>query len=573
MNRREFQIVVFNPNHSPQSFVFSKDQVVIGNNEDECDIPLNNFNQAGERLIVKRTDSNIFTITNDSKITTMRVDGRPNPIHKTAIWHDKKPITIGSTTLRLNSSSYATSNWDRLIGVSKWGIGLTLVLCLALLLIKSVIGHNPLNIFVNLFTIGFSTLFLGHGLLTLTWMVYGWNNLSEVDSHRSPTEFEAPQFSFTALLPARHEEMVIKDTVKAINRIDYPEELKQILVLCRQDDVKTIAKVQEVIDELAQPNIELVVFNSYPINKPHSLNNGLRRASHEVVTVFDAEDEPHPDLYHIINTIMLREKADVVQSGVQLMNYLSNWFSALNVLEYFFWFSSGLHFFTKVGQVTPLGGNSVFFKKEYLEKIGGWDELCLTEDADVGIKLTLMGAKIRIVYDERHATQEETPDTTQSFIKQRARWSQGFLQIFAKGDWARLPKLRQRLVAAYILLTPIIQSLLVITLPIGLWIAVNAKLPLIPTLISYTPLYMLVLQFTTHLYGMYEFTRAYKLKFPIWLPLALLVTYYPYQVLLAFAALRGLYRVTLKQNNWEKTAHTNAHRQIQTETEVVEHGV
>ncbi|MBK0296621.1 DUF917 family protein, partial [Bacillus sp. S34] len=36
--------------------------------------------------------------------------------------------------------------------------------------------------------------------------------------------------------------------------------------------------------------------------------------------------------------------ADVVQGGVQLMNFKSSWWSLRNVLEYYFWFHSRLHF-------------------------------------------------------------------------------------------------------------------------------------------------------------------------------------------------------------------------------------
>lgn len=560
---REFSIVLTVDHQPAKTFVFDKDQIVIGGDKNDCDISLRALNLIGERLIVKRDNSNVFTVTAKRNVKHTNNGTRAQLPYKTAIWPAEQLLQIGNVTLQLKLSNFVTAQWDRPTQVNKWGASISVFLCVLLFVWGAGTGRLSITNAANLFTIGFSVLFLGHGLFTLSWMLYGWNNLSEADRHRSPTTFEKPTFSFTALLPARHEEKVIKDTIRAVNQIDYPDDLKQILVLCRQDDVKTIAKAREVIAELNQPNIELVVFNSYPINKPHSLNIGFRRAANEIITVFDAEDEPHTDLYHVVNTLMVREKVDVVQSGVQLMNYRSRWFSALNVLEYFFWFRSGLHFFTKVGQVTPLGGNSVFFKKTYLEKIGGWDENCLTEDADVGVKLSLIGAKIRIVYDERHATQEETPNSMESFIKQRARWSQGFLQIFMNGDWTRLPQLRQRLVVVYILLTPVIQALLMVTLPIGLWVALNVKLPIGITLISYTPFFILLLQFTIHLYGLYEFTQAYKLKFPLWFPIALMVVYYPYQILLAVGGIRGLYRATAKQNNWEKTAHTNAHRQVQ----------
>ncbi|NJO83231.1 MAG: glycosyltransferase, partial [Blastochloris sp.] len=220
-------------------------------------------------------------------------------------------------------------------------------------------------------------------------------------------------------------------------------------------------------------------------NKPNGLNRGLKIANGDVVCIFDAEDSPHPDIYQIINTKMVRDGADVVQSGVQLMNFESNWFSALNCLEYFFWFKSGLHAFTNEFNVTPLGGNTVFFKRDWLQKIDGWDADLLTEDADVGIRLTLLGANIQIVYSAEHATQEETPDTATSFIKQRTRWCQGFYEIFFKGDWLRLPLLKQKVTALYILLNSVLQAFMILYLPIGVYIALTQQVAVPIALLSY----------------------------------------------------------------------------------------
>lgn len=256
------------------------------------------------------------------------------------------------------------------------------------------------------------------------------------------------------------------------------------------------------------------------------------------------------------------EEVDVVQSGVQLMNYRSYWFSTLNVMEYFFWFKSGLHFFTKVGRVVPLGGNTTFFKKSWLNFIGGWDENCLTEDADIGIRLTIAGAKTRVIYDEKHVTREETPSNAFNFLKQRTRWNQGFLQILFKGDWKKLPMFRQKIVVAYVLLSPIMQVLLFLYMPFGIALGITQKLPIGVTMILFTPLYLFILQLLTILIGLHIFTKEYRLKFPLLSPLRVLFVFYPYQLMLALAALRAFYRILRNKNVWEKTLHINAHREM-----------
>jgi glycosyltransferase XagB len=404
-------------------------------------------------------------------------------------------------------------------------------------------------------------LLLPQGIFTVYWMLYAWNDPNKADRSQSPREYFQPQYSFTALLPARKEEAVIKDTIYALNAINYPDHLKEILVLVRdEDDDGTINKVNETIRELGNPRIRLVTFTDGPKNKPNGLNRGYKIASNDVVCIFDAEDEPHPDIYDIINTVMLRDGADVVQSGVQLMNFSSNWFSALNCLEYFFWFKSGLHLFTNILNVTPLGGNTVFFKREWLEQVNGWDEGLLTEDADIGIRMTLQGAKIQVVYDAKHVTQEETPANADQFIKQRTRWSQGFYEIFFKFDWLKLPTLKQKLGAIYILLNPIIQAAMIFYLPIGIFVALTQQVALGLAIASYIPLGILIVELLITLAGIREFVAAYDKRLPKYFTLKMMVAYYPFQLMLASASFRACYRFLKGQSAWEKTTHTNLHR-------------
>jgi glycosyltransferase XagB len=399
------------------------------------------------------------------------------------------------------------------------------------------------------------------GIFTMLWMLYAWNDPDKADQGKSPREFYQPQYSFTALVPARHEEAVIKDTIYAVNAIDYPAHLKEILILVRdENDEGTIAKVNEAIAELANTNIRLITFKEGPKNKPNGLNRGLHVATKDVVCIFDAEDEPHPAIYNIVNTVMLRDEADVVQSGVQLMNIDSTWFSALNCLEYFFWFRSGLHFFTNMLHVTPLGGNTVFFKRSWLNRTGGWDEQLLTEDADIGIRMTLQGARLRIVYDPQHVTQEETPATTGEFVKQRTRWSQGFYEILFKFDWWQLKQFRQKIGAMYILMNPFFQASLMFYLPVGLYIFFIQKINVALAIAAYIPLGILLIQLLLNLAGILEFAIAYEKRLPRFFILKMLAAFYPFQLMLAAASLRAAYRFLKGQHAWEKTTHSNVHR-------------
>jgi cellulose synthase/poly-beta-1,6-N-acetylglucosamine synthase-like glycosyltransferase len=393
-------------------------------------------------------------------------------------------------------------------------------------------------------------------------MLYAWGDARRADDFCAPTEYAAPQKSFTVLLPARHEEEVIQDTIQGVLNINYPRELMEVAVVLRIDDAGTIEKVQEKISQLAEQgvdNVRMIIFQDQPINKPHGLNIGLRYTKNEVVTIFDAEDQVHPEVLNVVNTVMVNEGVNVVQSGVQLMNWDSKWFSSLNVLEYFFWFKSRLHFHAKEG-IIPLGGNTIFFTRKILEKIGGWDETCLTEDADIGIRLSEWGEQVRVVYEDSQVTKEETPPTVQQFIKQRTRWNQGFLQVLQRGEYWKLPKLRQRFLALYTLSSPVQQALTALYLPVSIYTAFFVETPPLVAMLLWLPAYMLFAQYLINLTGLREFARAHGFRISRVVWLKMLLAFYPFQVLLGISALRAVARHFQGANNWEKTKHVNAHR-------------
>lgn len=146
-------------------------------------------------------------------------------------------------------------------------------------------------------------LLIVQSIYSLYLLVYAWDEPSRISENRGPDTFEPPKHSFSILIPARHEEAVIGHTLQAFSKLSYPKHLREIIVICRTDDIETITKVKETIDALDEKSIQLVLFSDYPINKPHSLNIGLQKASKEIVAVFDAEDEPHKDILHVMNTL------------------------------------------------------------------------------------------------------------------------------------------------------------------------------------------------------------------------------------------------------------------------------
>lgn len=404
-----------------------------------------------------------------------------------------------------------------------------------------------------------SLVLLFQSLFSLYLMLYAWEHPERLALSRGPTEFEPAKHSFTVLLPARHEEAVMYQTIQHVWAANYPKELLEIVVICHADDEGTIAEAERSIADIGSPTIRVMTFSTPPINKPRGLNVGLSHTKNEIVTIFDAEDDIDSNIFNCINTVMLREDVGIVQAGVQLMNYADHWFSIHNCLEYFFWFKSRLHFHAHHGMI-PLGGNTVFIRRDLIESVGGWDQTCLTEDADVGIRLSTLGKRTRVIYDAQRVTREETPESVEQFIKQRTRWHQGFLQVLRKGEWRGLPTLAQRLLAIYTLAYPLFQALLLLLWPTMLLAVLWLKLPTPVAIISFLPMYALLFQLLVCMMGAYLFCREYGLRFPLLLPITMTITFIPYQIMMGISAVRAVIREVKHQNNWEKTAHSGAHR-------------
>lgn len=402
-------------------------------------------------------------------------------------------------------------------------------------------------------------LMTAQAIFNIRLRLYIWEEPEQAWLNRAPTIYREPQLSFTILLPAYHEENLYAETIQKVYDLNYPKKLVQVLALLREHDTGTIEVAQEKLKQLQASNVQLLITNDKHGGKPHQLNLGLRVAQGDIVTIFDAEDEPHPDILQVINTIFLNEPVDAVQSGVQLMNHNTKWFCFLNVLEYFFWFKSSLHFFARCG-MTPLGGNTVFLRRRLMQQLGGWDHTTLTEDADLGIRLCIAKANVRILYDDEFVTKEETPHTIEQFIKQRTRWNQGFIQILFRGRWLQLKRLSQKLLALYVLVLPEIQAVFTLMIPVSIIMLFFVKLPVWIAILTFMPFYCLILAMFIDLAGLHEFVKVHHRKWKWSEALTLLLAFIPYQLLLGIGAVRAVWRQILGASNWEKTAHIGQHK-------------
>ena len=391
---------------------------------------------------------------------------------------------------------------------------------------------------------------------TLWWMLHAWNTPDHLVRTGFRRREHTPSTSFSLLVPARHEEDVLGDTLDSLAAIDHPA--FEVLAIVGHDDPGTEAVARAAAAR--HPGIVRVVIDNHEVkNKPKALNTALEQCQGDVVGVFDAEDDVHRDLLRLVDMRFADTNADVVQGGVQLMNIHSTWWSLRNCLEYYFWCRSRLHFQAEQNFI-PLGGNTVFMRTDLLRAYHGWDTGCLAEDCEIGVRLSTAGARIAVAYDPEVVTREETPDTIASLVKQRTRWDQGFLQVLNKGVWRHIPSRRARWLARYTLAMPFLQAFTGVMIPISLVVMFTGKVPTAITLLTFAPLVPTLVTVAVEVAGLDDFARTFGLRARPRDYARLVLGVFPYQVLLAFAALRSVWRALRGQNGWEKTSHANVHR-------------
>lgn len=393
-------------------------------------------------------------------------------------------------------------------------------------------------------------------LTTLWWMLHAWKSESILKATGFGEKPADPRHTFSLLVPGRHEEAVMGRTLDALAAQTHPH--VEIIAIVGDDDPGTHRVAREAA-ERHPDRIRVVVDDSVPKNKPKAMNRALPETSGDIVGVFDAEDDVHPELLRHIDSRLTETGAGVVQGGVQLMNFRSSWWSLRNVLEYYFWFRSRLHFHAG-SRFIPLGGNTVFVKRELLERSGGWDPDCLAEDCELGVRLSSQDVPVAVAYSPEYVTREETPGTVTSLFRQRTRWNQGFLQVLRKGEWRRLPTLTQRMFARYLLAMPFLQALTGILIPVSVLLVIFIKVPTPVALVTFVPLAPTIVTVAAELVGLHEFGRIYGEKVRLRDDAKLVLGTLPYQILLAGAAVRAVVRQARHQTGWEKTEHSGAHR-------------
>ncbi len=230
------------------------------------------------------------------------------------------------------------------------------------------------------------------------------------------------------LVPLYQEREIAGRLIKRLDRIDYPRELLDICLVVEADDAVTCDTIDRA--DLPRHMRQIVVPNGQIKTKPRALNYALDFCRGGIVGVYDAEDAPAPDqIMKVVQRFHERPPEVACLQGVlDYYNARTNWLSRCFTAEYAMWFRVMLPGLTRLGLAIPLGGTSLFFRRQVLEDLGGWDAHNVTEDADLGIRLARRGYRTEMIDS---VTEEEANCRFWPWVKQRSRWLKGYAMTWA----------------------------------------------------------------------------------------------------------------------------------------------
>ncbi len=227
----------------------------------------------------------------------------------------------------------------------------------------------------------------------------------------------------SVIIPAYNEELVIGKTIESLLVSPYP--CFEIIVV---DDGSPDGTSEVVRDRfLVDDRVRLFTIENG--GKAGALNFGLRHARGEIVVALDADTLFAPQTIGMLAHRFHDPAVAAVAGNAKVGNRI-NLLTCLQALEYITSQNMDRRAFASLNCITVVPGAVGAWRRDLVERAGGFSSDTLAEDQDLTLELRRLGYKIS--YEENAIAWTEAPDNWRALAKQRFRWSFGTLQCMWK---------------------------------------------------------------------------------------------------------------------------------------------
>ncbi|KMK72122.1 glycosyltransferase [Bacillus sp. Nf3] len=233
------------------------------------------------------------------------------------------------------------------------------------------------------------------------------------------------------LIPAHNEEVVIRQTLKAMVQLSYPKHLLEIIVINDNSSDGT----GDIVRSFSEQYDHVHMIETKPPfagkGKSTALNEGLKASTGEVICVYDADNMPEQKaVYHLVLGLLNDPKAGAVVGKFRVINAAKNLLTKFINIETicFQWMAQGGRW--KWFSIATIPGTNFAIRRHILEELGGWDVHALAEDTELTIRVYNLGYVIR--FFPAAITWEQEPETWKVWWRQRTRWARGNQYVVLK---------------------------------------------------------------------------------------------------------------------------------------------
>ena len=225
--------------------------------------------------------------------------------------------------------------------------------------------------------------------------------------------------SVALIVPCWNEEKTIKGSVESLLALDYPMDKLSVIVV---DDGSTDNSAKELEAFANHPRVTIV--HKENGGKHTALNAGIAMTDAEIVGCMDADSFVEPSALR--ETVAYFDEAKVGAVTVAMsVHQPRNLIEAMQNVEYILGIALR-HILASVNGIYVTPGPFSLYRKSIIEKVGGFRNGHNAEDMEMALRLQRNGYWIENAYRARVYAQ--SPKTVPSLIKQRVRWTTGFLR-------------------------------------------------------------------------------------------------------------------------------------------------
>ena len=224
-------------------------------------------------------------------------------------------------------------------------------------------------------------------------------------------------------------------TLNALARLDYPR--YEVIVV--DNNTKDPAIWEPVRAHCAKLGARFRFFHEDPLAgfKAGALNYALQHTDPgaEIVAVIDSDYLVNPRWLRDLAPQFENEKLAIVQAPQDYRDVCENAFKAMCYAEYRGFFYLGMITRNERNAIIQ-HGTMTMVRKSSLQDVNGWADWCITEDAELGLRIFEQG--LEATYIPKSYGHGLMPDTFIDFKKQRYRWAFGSVQILRRHAGALL---------------------------------------------------------------------------------------------------------------------------------------